>query len=193
MVRARARARAEAPAGCRRAGARAPAGKVVLTRTADHTGTLSMNFKHIQADIYIDKATNEFTVEVWGAKGKTLAVVRSIISHTLNMITGVTKGFQYKLRCVYSHFPININITKERIELRNFLGEKRVRVVEFPPGISCKKDDSTKDQIIVEGNSLPDVGRVSALIHQQCLPKKKDIRKFLDGVYVAEKGNIVKD
>merc|ERR1712137_828828 len=110
-------------------------------------GTLSMNFKHIQADVYIDKATNEFTVEVWGAKGKTLAVVRSIISHTLNMITGVTKGFQYKLHCVYSHFPININITKERIELRNFLGEKRVRVVEFPPGISCKKDDSTKDQI----------------------------------------------
>ena len=31
-------------------------------------------------------------------------------SHTLNMITGVTKGFEYKMRLVYAHFPININI-----------------------------------------------------------------------------------
>ena len=27
-----------------------------------------------------------------------------------NMITGVTKGYEYKMRLVYAHFPININI-----------------------------------------------------------------------------------
>jgi large subunit ribosomal protein L9e len=26
------------------------------------------------------------------------------------MITGVTKGYEYKMRLVYAHFPININI-----------------------------------------------------------------------------------
>lgn len=30
------------------------------------------------------------------------------------MITGVTKGFEYKMRLVYAHFPININIESER-------------------------------------------------------------------------------
>lgn len=30
-----------------------------------------------------------------------------------NMITGVTKGFEYKMRLVYAHFPININIESE--------------------------------------------------------------------------------
>lgn len=31
-----------------------------------------------------------------------------------NMITGVTKGYEYKMRLVYAHFPININIESER-------------------------------------------------------------------------------
>lgn len=29
------------------------------------------------------------------------------------MITGVTKGYEYKMRLVYAHFPININIESE--------------------------------------------------------------------------------
>ncbi len=32
----------------------------------------------------------------------------------------------------------------------------------------------------------------AALIHQSCLVKRKDIRKFLDGVYVSEKGTVEK-
>jgi hypothetical protein len=34
--------------------------------------------------------------------------------------------------------------------------------------------------------------RSTALIHQQCLVKNKDIRKFLDGVYVSESGLLAK-
>jgi ribosomal protein L6P/L9E len=52
-----------------------------------------------------------------------------------NMIKGVTKGYEYKMRLVYAHFPININIEEaKRIEIRNFLGEKRVRAVTMLPG-----------------------------------------------------------
>ena len=29
-----------------------------------------------------------------------------------NLIIGVTKGFKYKMRYVYAHFPINVNIEK---------------------------------------------------------------------------------
>lgn len=35
--------------------------------------------------------------------------------------------------------------------------------------------------------------RSTALIHQQCLVKNKDIRKFLDGVYVSESGLLHKE
>lgn len=52
-------------------------------------------------------------------------------SHNLRM-----QGFEYKLRLVYAHFPININIANEGtlVEIRNFLGEKRVRAVNMYPG-----------------------------------------------------------
>ena len=55
-----------------------------------------------------------------------------------NMIKGVTKGFEYKMRLVYAHFPINANIIDDGtiIEVRNFLGEKRVRIVKMLPGMT---------------------------------------------------------
>ena len=53
-----------------------------------------------------------------------------------NLFKGVTYGFAYKMRLVYAHFPINANIedNNQKIEIRNFLGEKRVRVVNMLSG-----------------------------------------------------------
>jgi large subunit ribosomal protein L9e len=111
------------------------------------------------------------------------------------MITGVTKGFEYKMRLVYAHFPININIENKgsKVEIRNVLGEKRVRVVDMLPGVSIKRSDAVKDELILEGNDIENVSRSTALIHQQCLVKNKDIRKFLDGIYLSERGLLGKE
>ncbi len=40
------------------------------------------------------------------------------------------------MRLVYAHFPISVNIENEgtKVEIRNFLGEKRVRIVDLLPG-----------------------------------------------------------
>merc|ERR1712032_180188 len=99
-----------------------------------------------------------------------------------------------KMRMVYAHFPINMNFEKkgELLEIRNFLGEKRVRIVDMLDGVVCMRSE-VKDEIILEGNSVDNVSASAALISQACTVKKKDIRKFLDGVYVSEKGNIVQE
>jgi hypothetical protein len=38
----------------------------------------------------------------------------------------VVQGYRYKMRLVYSHFPINVSIEKagKQLAIRNFLGEK---------------------------------------------------------------------
>ena len=43
------------------------------------------------------------------------------------------------------------------------------------------------------GNSVDAVSQSAALIQQSTTVKNKDIRKFLDGLYVSEKTTIVKD
>jgi large subunit ribosomal protein L9e len=136
-----------------------------------------------------------FKVDCHMGKKKKLASIRTTISHVTNMITGVTKGFEYKMRLVYAHFPININIVENgaKVEIRNFLGEKRVRVIKMLPGVTIARSDAVKDELILTGNDVELVSRSTSLIHQICLVRNKDIRKFLDGIYLSGKGTVVKD
>lgn len=157
-------------------------------------GTLTKNFKHLNLDIYLAEKDGKKVLKVdchFGIKEK-LSSLRTCVSHVRNLITGVTKGFEYKMRLVYAHFPINANVEKSGgvIEIRNFLGEKRVRVVNMLPGVKIVRSTGVKDELVLTGNDIENVSRSTALIHQSCLVKNKDIRKFLDGIYVSEKGLI---
>lgn len=71
------------------------------------------------------------------------------------------QGFEYKMRFVYSHFPINVAITgnKNKIEIRNFLGEKIVRTVDAYPGVTATRSSDVKDEIVVVGNDIDNVSK----------------------------------
>ena len=129
-------------------------------------------------------------VDLWFGNRKQLACIRTVCSHIENMITGVNVGFLYKMRFVYAHFPINVNFENNTVEIRNFLGEKRVRRVTLSPGVEFVRTADVKDQIELSGIDILKVSGDCAKIQQQCLVKNKDIRKFLDGIYVSEKSNI---
>jgi len=152
-------------------------------------GELSRDYSHQAMEI---SRINEETIRVEKFNGnrKQLATIRSICSSIQNMITGVTKGFQYKMRLVYAHFPINavINGNKE-IEIRNFLGQKKVYRVTMLADTTIEKS-SKKDEIILQGNDIDAVSQSAASIQNKCKVRNKDIRKFLDGVYVSESGPI---
>eukprot|EP00890_Picochlorum_soloecismus_P001556 jgi/Picsp_1/2400/NSC_05861-R1_protein len=160
-------------------------------------GTLTKDMRHLGLDLYLTEEDGQkiFKVDCHLGKRKKLASIRTCISHMTNMITGVTKGYEYKMRLVYAHFPININIVENggKVEIRNFLGEKRVRVVKMLPGVTIERSQAVKDELILSGNDVELVSRSSALIHQICLVRNKDIRKFLDGIYLSGKGTVVKD
>lgn len=99
------------------------------------------------------------------------------------------------MRAVYAHFPINC-VTSENntvIEIRNFLGEKYIRKVHMAPGVTVVNSTKQKDELILEGNDLEAVSQSAAHIQHSTTVKNKDIRKFLDGLYVSEKLNVVQD
>eukprot|EP00548_Thalassiothrix_antarctica_P000207 CAMPEP_0194145468 /NCGR_PEP_ID=MMETSP0152-20130528/17448_1 /TAXON_ID=1049557 /ORGANISM="Thalassiothrix antarctica, Strain L6-D1" /LENGTH=85 /DNA_ID=CAMNT_0038845713 /DNA_START=402 /DNA_END=659 /DNA_ORIENTATION=+ len=76
------------------------------------------------------------------------------------------------------------------VEIRNFLGEKRVRKVKLPEGVEYVRTASVKDQIELAGNDIVAVSLTAAKIQQATNVRHKDLRKFLDGIYVSEKGPI---
>ncbi|KAK0453484.1 probable RPL9A-ribosomal protein L9.e [Armillaria ostoyae] len=156
-------------------------------------GTLTKNVRHVDMDIRLIKGkTAKVTLAVWQGGRKHVACLRTIKSLITNMITGVTKGFQYKMRSVYAHFPINCIIQESgrALEIRNFLGEKTVRHVNMLDGVVVAESKAQKDELILEGNDIDNVSQSAASIHGICRVRNKDIRKFLDGIYVSEKGAI---
>merc|ERR1712080_286113 len=155
-------------------------------------GTLVRNFKHLPVDIYMtDK--NTLVVEKHFGKRKENAAIRTICSIIGNAMTGVIRGYKYKMRAVYAHFPINCAISEggSLVEVRNFLGEKYIRKVRMHEGVTCENSKDQKDELTITGNSLEDVSQSVALIQQSTTVKNKDIRKFLDGLYVSDKGHVV--
>ncbi|KAL2154048.1 hypothetical protein VTH82DRAFT_2724 [Thermothelomyces myriococcoides] len=161
-------------------------------------GKLSKDLSHIAVSFSVIKK-NVIGIEIHHGSRKNVAALRTVRTIINNLIIGVTKGYKYKLRYVYAHFPINVNIEKNNetgnweVEIRNFIGEKIVRKVTMRPGVEVEISKAQKDELIISGNSIEDVSQSAADIQQICRVRNKDIRKFLDGIYVSEKGNIVED
>ncbi|RYC62216.1 hypothetical protein CHU98_g3987 [Xylaria longipes] len=163
-----------------------PRGK--LSKDLSH---LAVNFSHSQKNV--------IGIEIHHGSRKNVATLRTVRTLINNLIVGVTKGYKYKMRYVYAHFPINVNLDKNgetglwEVEIRNFVGEKLVRRVVMQPGVDVEVSKAQKDELLILGNSLEAVSQSAADIQQICRVRNKDIRKFLDGIYVSEKSNIVED
>lgn len=52
------------------------------------------------------------SIELHHGARKTVAALRTVRTIINNLIIGVTRGFKYKMRYVYAHFPINVNVEK---------------------------------------------------------------------------------
>ncbi|CAO3613978.1 unnamed protein product [Cunninghamella blakesleeana] len=157
-------------------------------------GTLKKNLRHLNIEIKF-AAKDKLKFVVYHGGRKHVACIRTVRSLINNMIVGVTKGYQYKMRYVYAHFPINVIIQDggKGVEIRNFLGQKVVFRVAMAEGVTCESSSSQKDELIITGNDLEAVSQSAANIQQSCLVKNKDIRKFLDGIYVSERNVIETD
>ena len=154
-------------------------------------GTLVRDLRHLQLDMHVNKKSGVIMVRRWFGNKLDNALIKTTLSAIRNMITGVTVGFRFKLRFAYAHFPINVSVEGQNVEIRNFLGEKRVRRATIPKAIKVFRTDvaKVKDEIVLEGTDLNQVSVEAAKLHHLCAVKNKDIRMFLDGIYVQTKEN----
>jgi len=145
-------------------------------------GSLVRDFSYAPVSIHLE--TGEIRVSTLRSRRKEAALVGTVCSHIENMIKGVTKGFTYKLKIVFSHFPISVKVSEKKVLIENFMGERYPRVSKI---VGDTKITVKGDDMIVQGINIENVSQTAANIEQATKITRKDPRIYLDGIYVYEK------
>ena len=146
-------------------------------------GELERDFSHAKG-VLIRRENGMIVIESFFANARKRALVGTIAAHIRNMIRGVRGGFRYKLKIIYSHFPMKVEVRDDKVVISNFLGEKAPRVARIMPGVSVRVEGQ---DVIVEGVDLEAVAQTAANIELATKVKDKDRRKFMDGIYIYER------
>jgi archaeal ribosomal protein L6P len=116
---------------------------------------------------------------------QTKATVGTYASHIKNMVKGVSEGYEYHMKIVYAHFPIQAKVEgKDKISIGNFLGERKARSANI---VGDTKVVIQGAEVVLSGASKEDVGQTAANIEQACKIRKRDPRVFQDGIYITRK------
>ena len=146
-------------------------------------GKLKKNITKIPVGLSIQD--KKVLIRPLGKRKRDLAIINTTKSIIVNMITGVEKGFTYKLKIVSAHFPMSVKLKGDKVNIENYFGERSARTSQVV-GHTTKVTVAGED-VIVQGPSLEDVSQTAANIELSTNMKRKDHRVFLDGVYVYSK------
>jgi len=134
--------------------------------------------------IEIKKDESCLVVDSKVTRKRNRAMVGTLTSHLANMVKGVSEGFEYRMKAVYSHFPIQLKVTKNELVIGNFLGERKPRTAKIMENASV---EVSGDEVIVTGIDKEGVGQTMANIEQATRVRGFDIRVFQDGIYLVDK------
>jgi large subunit ribosomal protein L6 len=154
-------------------------------RTLSVRGKLGEAKKHFdKVNVNLSVEGNKVSISPFSLKKKDNVIVNTVVSLVNNMITGVTKGYTYRLKIVYAHFPISVKTKGDEIHVENFVGERSPRIAKI---VGACKVAIEGDDVVVKGVSVEDVGQTAANVELATKIKRKDQRIFLDGVYIYQK------
>jgi len=145
-------------------------------------GVLARKYKHPKVRVEIDNDKIHVIADL--PKKKEFALTGTWTAHIENMMKGVTEGFEYKMKIVYSHFPIKTTVKEGRLVIENFLGERFPREAAIAPNV---KVTVSGDSVTVEGIDLEHVGQTTANIEKATTIRNYDPRIFQDGIYLVER------
>ena len=105
-------------------------------------------------------------------------------SHLRNLLKGADKGHTYKLKICSGHFPMNVSVSNNKIEIKNFLGEAVPRRLKIKEHVDVKVDG---DEVVVTSPYKELAGAQASDIEQMTRVTNKDRRIFQDGLFIIEK------
>lgn len=126
-------------------------------------------------------------IETETERRKPRATVGTFESQVRNAFHGVTDGFEYEMKVLYSHFPMQVEVKGDTVEVRNFLGEKHPRETKI---VGDTEVDVSEEEIVLRGPDKDHVGQTAANIEQLTYTNDKDIRVFQDGIYITAKPEV---
>lgn len=135
-------------------------------------------------NVSVEAAEDAVVVATDRSDRATAATMGTFVSHIENMVHGVLEGWEYRMRIVYSHFPMQVSVQNGEIVVENFVGERSPRRTNVHGETDVEIDE---DEIILRGPDKEAVGQTAADLEQLTRIRDKDIRVFQDGAYITEK------
>ena len=145
-------------------------------------GSLQMELEDPLVSLEISGNSVKFKSK--NTRRKVLALTGTFAAHTRNMILGVTRGYEARMKVIYSHFPMKIKVEGSSLVIQNFMGGRSSRSVNIIEGV---KIDVKKDDITVSGIDREAVGQTAGRIEQAVKVKGFDRRVFQDGIHLVQK------
>jgi len=151
-------------------------------------GELSRNFAHPRVNVAIGEGHLVASCEFPTIREK--AMVGTFHAHMRNMIHGVTVGYTYQLKTVFSHFPMKVAVKGDKVEIDNYMGGRDPRFADIVGG--CKVTVKGAD-LTIEGIDIEAVGQTAANLEKATSRGGFDKRVFQDGIYVVHKSHKVRE
>jgi large subunit ribosomal protein L6 len=114
------------------------------------------------------------------------ALLGTWAAHVRNLVAGLTRGVEAKLKVVAAHFPMKVSVRGNELVIENFLGEKYPRSAHLVPGTAAQVDG---EFVILSGTDIEQVGQSGANIERATRIRDYDPRVFQDGIYLTERSH----
>ncbi len=137
--------------------------------------------------LIFERKENELVISVLFPKRKEKALLGAVESHVKNMIHGVTKGYKYSMKIVFSHFPIKVIPEGTQVKIENLYGGRKPRYAKVLPGVKVEVDG---ENVYVSGIDKEKVGQTCANIQELTRlrgKRRKSPKTFMDGIFTFDK------
>ena len=151
-------------------------------------GELSRNFAHPRVNVAVGEGEVKVSCEYPRIKEK--AMVGTYLAHLRNMFRGVTEGYTYHMKVVFSHFPMKVAVKGTQVQIDNYMGGKAPRLADIVGPTTVKV---TGADVTITGIDIEACGQTAANIEKATSRRGFDRRIFQDGIYIVGKSHKVRE